>query len=230
MHRSYFGKTLRKLRQQRGLTQERLASLSHLERTFISMLERGIKQPSLNTIASIAQALDIRIHELLHLVEQEIHAAIGKVSDAQDIDLESRQLAALEEEEEKSRIREIANYIPVVFFSRTPMPEYAATFVSSNIEQLLGFDRESFMGSSGFWLDRIHPEDRIKVRNCLERIQVNVLVNHEYRLLAANGTWVRIREELRSVADAQGTPKEVLGSMTGDFPETTTLSPESLSR
>lgn len=60
MHKSFFGLVIKNLRLQRRWTQEYLASISNLERTFISMLERGIKQPSLKTIGDLAQAFDLK--------------------------------------------------------------------------------------------------------------------------------------------------------------------------
>lgn len=218
MYKSNFGSVIRRLRLQRQLTQEQLASLSDLERTFISMLERGIKQPSLKTISDLAKAFGLKNYELLHLVEQEIHSDMNP-ADSIDLQAEQQRLDALDAEQEQCRIGEIANTIPVVFFARTPMPEFAATFVSRNVTQLLGRNRESLLGSSKTWLEDIHPEDRAGVLGRLESMAANTLINHEYRIKTAHGRWLHVREELRLVTDESGLPKEVLGTMTGDLPE-----------
>lgn len=52
-----FGRVLRQARTDRGLTQEKLALDSGLDRTFISLLERGLRQPSLTTLVQLADAL-----------------------------------------------------------------------------------------------------------------------------------------------------------------------------
>ena len=52
-----FGKVLRRLRRQRGLTQEQLGLESDLRRTYVSVLELGRQQPSLTTILKLAAAL-----------------------------------------------------------------------------------------------------------------------------------------------------------------------------
>ena len=52
-----FGKVLRRLRRQRGLTQEQLGLESDLRRTYVSLLELGRQQPSLTTILKLATAL-----------------------------------------------------------------------------------------------------------------------------------------------------------------------------
>lgn len=212
MHKSHFGAVIRRLRVQQGLTQERLASLSDLERTFVSMLERGIKQPSLSTISNVASAFGIKNYELLQLVEQEIHGDARANGDP-DADQELRQLAALETAQEAERVIEIAKAIPVVFFARTPMPEYTTTFVSKNVEQLLGYEREAFMGDRGFWLGLVHPQDRSAVLDDLAQLDVSKPVSHAYRILAADGHWRSVREELKMVPDAAGEAMEILVAM-----------------
>lgn len=212
MHKSYFGAVIKRLRVQQGLTQERLASLSDLERTFVSMLERGIKQPSLSTISNVATAFGIKNYELLHLVEQEIHGHTSANGDP-DAEQELRDLAALEVAQEKERVDEIANAIPVVFVARTPMPEYAATFVSKNIQQLLGYEREAFLGSSSFWLGLVHPEDRPAVLGRLAKLDASKPLIHDYRIRAADGQWREVREELKLVPDEAGVPMEILVAM-----------------
>ncbi len=66
-----FGNVLRRLRQERGLSQESLGFESGYHRTYISILERGQKSPSLQTIFNLAEALKIEPAELIKLVESE---------------------------------------------------------------------------------------------------------------------------------------------------------------
>ena len=67
-----FGKILKQVRVRVGLSQDRLARLSNLDRTYISLLERGLRQPSLTTILSLSDALNIEPHELVRLVYTEL--------------------------------------------------------------------------------------------------------------------------------------------------------------
>jgi transcriptional regulator with XRE-family HTH domain len=62
-----FARALRSLRKERGCTQETLADRSGLDRTFVSLLERGQRQPTLQTMARLAAALDLT---LLAFVEE----------------------------------------------------------------------------------------------------------------------------------------------------------------
>jgi transcriptional regulator with XRE-family HTH domain len=54
-----FGNVLKQLRNDKGISQEELGFESGYHRTYISMLERGKKSPSLKTIFQLAKALDV---------------------------------------------------------------------------------------------------------------------------------------------------------------------------
>lgn len=60
----FFGLAVRKQRNIRNLTQEELASLCDLDRTYIGSIERGERNVSLVNIHKIASALDIEVKEL----------------------------------------------------------------------------------------------------------------------------------------------------------------------
>lgn len=67
---SYFGATIRKYREQRGLSQEEFAGQAGLDRTYVSGIERGRRNPSLLTIQRLAVALGIKLDELFETVEE----------------------------------------------------------------------------------------------------------------------------------------------------------------
>jgi transcriptional regulator with XRE-family HTH domain len=67
-----FGKNLKKIREKQGLTQEELAFKVNLNRTYIGRIERGERNISLVTAEKIAQALHIKIHDLLRLGQKKL--------------------------------------------------------------------------------------------------------------------------------------------------------------
>lgn len=70
-----FGKVLRRLRKEAGLTQEQLGLEADLRRTYVSILELGQQQPSLGTIFKLARALGISASSVIAEVENELGAA-----------------------------------------------------------------------------------------------------------------------------------------------------------
>ncbi|ESZ89317.1 helix-turn-helix domain-containing protein [Congregibacter litoralis] len=63
-----FGEVLREERLKAGLSQERLALQCGIDRTFVSMLERGLRQPSLVTLFVVSKELSLSPSELLDQV------------------------------------------------------------------------------------------------------------------------------------------------------------------
>jgi transcriptional regulator with XRE-family HTH domain len=59
-----FGNSIRKLRKEKGISQEELAHRADLHRTYIGMIERAEKNITLLNIEKIAKALDVKITEL----------------------------------------------------------------------------------------------------------------------------------------------------------------------
>lgn len=79
-----FGLVLRRLRQEVGLSQETLGFESGYHRTYISLLERGRKSPSLQTIFNISNALKIDPAELIKQVASQTHAILQNVNNGSD--------------------------------------------------------------------------------------------------------------------------------------------------
>lgn len=64
-----FGKNVRENRLDRGLSQEELADLCSLHRTYIGSVERGERNISLENIVHISKALDVKIIDLFTGIE-----------------------------------------------------------------------------------------------------------------------------------------------------------------
>lgn len=60
-----FGKIVKSLREERGLSQEILADRADLNRSYVGEVERGTAMPSLGTVTKIAKALNLSPSNLL---------------------------------------------------------------------------------------------------------------------------------------------------------------------
>lgn len=67
-----FGIVLKKAREMRAMTQVKLAEKSDLDVTFISLLERGHRQPSLKSFFNLSAALEMSPVELMKKTLKEL--------------------------------------------------------------------------------------------------------------------------------------------------------------
>ena len=65
-----FGRVLRAKRKEVGLSQEALALEAGIDRNFVSLMERGLNQPSLSTVFKLAKALKVEPASLLKEVQK----------------------------------------------------------------------------------------------------------------------------------------------------------------
>ena len=61
---------MRELRTRAGLSQEELARRSGLHPTYISGIERGLRNPTWRSLGRVCEALDVRMSELAALAER----------------------------------------------------------------------------------------------------------------------------------------------------------------
>ncbi len=75
-----FGQALKARRMALSVSQEELAYRAGVDRTFVSRIERGIRQPTITTIFSLSHALEISASELVKDVESLERRAAGTQS------------------------------------------------------------------------------------------------------------------------------------------------------
>lgn len=66
------GRELAARRELLGLSQEKLAQLCDIHRTYVSEVERGIKSPTVRTLRLFASALNTRASEILASAERSV--------------------------------------------------------------------------------------------------------------------------------------------------------------
>lgn len=65
-----FGEVLKELRTEAGFSQENLAYECDLDRSFISMLERGLRIPTIATLFQLSKPLNKQPFEIVKMVEE----------------------------------------------------------------------------------------------------------------------------------------------------------------
>ncbi len=64
-----FGRVIRQRREDAGLSQEKLAELAGLHRTYISLLERGKRMPSIEVVRVLASSLKTTMTSIIRELE-----------------------------------------------------------------------------------------------------------------------------------------------------------------
>lgn len=67
-----FGRVLRRKRQEASFTQEQLALEADVQRNYVSLIERGVNQPTIAVLFKLANALKCSPSTLILLVEEEL--------------------------------------------------------------------------------------------------------------------------------------------------------------
>ncbi len=144
-------------------------------------------------------------------------AVAGLVSNAiTGADEEFKNIAARKRAEEalkdaRAQLAFLVSNTPVVLYRCSASGDFNVTFISDNVQLQLGYEAHEFMDDPAFWPDHIHPDDRERVFGGLPRVIEKGTTTTEYRLLAKDGTYHWIRDEVRAVRDASGQPVEYLG-------------------
>src|SRR5438067_9325615 len=88
------------------------------------------------------------------------------------------------------------------------------TYISPQVEQMLGFAPIEWLANPLLWVERLHPEDRERTRDefASSRAQGRPF-RSEYRLLRKDGCPVWVRDEARVVQDPGGGPSYLLGML-----------------
>lgn len=73
----HLGKLIQRLRSAKGLSQEGLAAVANVERSFVGKIERGESSPSFTVLLRIARGLSIPLSELIRIFESEAEGGLG---------------------------------------------------------------------------------------------------------------------------------------------------------
>ena len=112
----------------------------------------------------------------------------------------------------QDRVDHLLATSPAVIYSFKATGDFAPTFISRNVKDLLGYDREEYLESPDFWVNRVHPDDRPHILDAYERLMEVGRLCSEYRFRKKDGSYCWVNDELRVLRDAAGQPIEVVGA------------------
>jgi adenylate cyclase len=112
----------------------------------------------------------------------------------------------------RARVEHLLASSPAVIYSFNATGDYAPTFISQNVKELLGYDREEYLDSPDFWRARVHPEDLSRIEKDYARLFEEGRLANEYRFRKKNGMYCWISDDLQLLRNAAGDPVEVVGA------------------
>jgi len=122
-----------------------------------------------------------------------------------------RSRAEQELRETKLHLERLLASTPAVIYTSGLGPDYPATFVSQNVEEQFGLPARAFIEDPAFWISRVHPDDRDRVRGRLHTQVDRSSGTNEYRILDGDGEWRWVQEEFRVETGPEGNPREIAG-------------------
>jgi PAS domain S-box-containing protein len=123
------------------------------------------------------------------------------------IDITENRKAELAVREAEARNRTLIEQLPMVVHVNSPDDISHTTYVSPQIERMLGYTPLEWVSDLAFWQQRLHPEDRPQVLERIEHInRTGEPFDMEFRMLASDGRIVWLRDQAIPVRDSGGCP------------------------
>ena len=127
-------------------------------------------------------------------------------------DISERKRAEDAAEAANARIEHLLASSPAVIYSFKASDDYAPTFISRNIRELLGYERAEYLDDRDFWAARVHPQDSPRIFKAYERLFEEDRLSNEYRFRKKDGSYCWVSDELQVLRDDAGNPVEVVGA------------------
>jgi PAS domain S-box-containing protein len=121
------------------------------------------------------------------------------------------ELAVAELRASENRLQFLLTATPAIIYSLRPGGNFATTFVSPNVRELLGYEADAFNHDPMFWLANLHPDDASTAAARFAELPVTNAISREYRFRHRDGRYRWMHDEMRVVRDAHGQPVEFVG-------------------
>lgn len=139
-------------------------------------------------------------HFDLHKVLQKAHEQLEMQVQERTAEL-ARANEALRKSEERYRI--LVEQLPAITWVEEPGAK--VTYMSPQVEQIMGYSVEEFTADDELWASRLHPEDRERMLAAVQRMrEQGEPLDIEYRTYARNGRLVWLHDQAKPMRDEAG--------------------------
>jgi len=120
----------------------------------------------------------------------------------------SRDAILVDLRQTEARLRSVVEQIPAVTY--VDNIDHTPAYTSPQIRSLLGYEVDQWQ-SPGFWISRVHAEDRERVQATYDQVTQTGRIDLEYRMHAADGRTMWFNERAHLVTDDAGRPAAIHG-------------------
>ena len=110
------------------------------------------------------------------------------------------------------RLQHVLAVCPSIIYTTQASGDYLCTFVSENIQQILGYTQREMLDDPDFWTTHIHPQDTRRVLSDVFGLINEGGGNLEYRFRHRDGHFRWFQDSFKTVLDEAGHPLEIVGS------------------
>ncbi len=135
--------------------------------------------------------------------------ALQKAYDEMEKRVESR---TAELKEARARLQYLLTVTPGIMYTNQPTGNYACTFVSRNVDPIMGFSEWEMVEDPEFWCKRLHQDDAKRIFSEMAPLVEQGGGTIEYRFRHRDGHYVWIQDTFRVARDDSGNPSEIVGS------------------
>jgi two-component system phosphate regulon sensor histidine kinase PhoR len=111
----------------------------------------------------------------------------------------------------EAKYSSLTEHLPVVTYVRPFAGDRKTTFVSPQIDRLVGYTAEQWLADPSLFLRLIHPDDRDRVVDAHDEVNAANGLRTSYRMVGRDGRTVWVQEEAVAVLDESGRPLCIQG-------------------
>jgi PAS domain S-box-containing protein len=101
---------------------------------------------------------------------------------------------------------------PAIIYTTQVSGDYACTFVSENLNSIMGYAPWEMRDDKKFWVKRLHSDDASRVFAEMDQLIAQGKGSLEYRFRHRDGHYIWIQDTFTVMRDGEGKPQEVVGS------------------
>ena len=128
------------------------------------------------------------------------------------IDTTERRRAEEARHKSEKRYRGLVERLPLIVYAATAGTHRRPQFVNRQVETILGYSVTEWLGTPALWEESIVEEDRPAVAKAMEQMLAGAgRMQTEYRIRAADGRWLVLRDEAVLVTGVDDTTRHIEG-------------------